>query len=387
MSAKLSVVMMIVSIVGFVITSFIGLILSKDINENIKRIRLLGDKIANYDLSYQFKITRKDEFGKIEECLLKIQNNIKEIVKNIAENSREMTISTEKLSETIEELTSQAISVNKAVNDIASDMKKTSAESEAVSASIQEVDSSISILSEKAINGNSSSNEFKKRAMKANADSKNAIKESTNMLSEKKEKLMIAIESGKVSKNIKSMADAIANIAGQTNLLALNAAVEASRAGEHGKGFAVVAEEVRKLAEESKEAVQDIIKTIGKVHEAFKNSIETGNDILSFVERDVQKSFGEYGNTANNYYNDSDFVNKMSEDIAVMSERIAETVEQVNNAVQNMAHAVRNSSEKIEIIKENRNKTSLAIEQVTLTAQRQGEYVKKINEIASKFSV
>ena len=73
----------------------------------------------------------------------------------------------------------------------------------------------------------------------------------------------------------------------------------------------------------------------------------------------------------------------MSEDIAVMSERIAETVEQVNNAVQNMAHAVRNSSEKIEIIKENRNKTSLAIEQVTLTAQRQGEYVKKINEIAN----
>ena len=61
------------------------------------------------------------------------------------------------------------------------------------------------------------------------------------------------------------MADTIGSIAEQTNLLALNAAIEAARAGEQGKGFAVVAEEVRKLAEQSSQAVLSIQDTIVKV--------------------------------------------------------------------------------------------------------------------------
>ena len=66
------------------------------------------------------------------------------------------------------------------------------------------------------------------------------------------------LKNGKVVDNIKIMADTIGSIAEQTNLLALNAAIEAARAGEQGKGFAVVAEEVRKLAEQSSQAVTGI---------------------------------------------------------------------------------------------------------------------------------
>ena len=84
-----------------------------------------------------------------------------------------------------------------------------------------------------------------------------------------------AIEDGKVVDSIKVMADTIASIAEQTNLLALNAAIEAARAGEQGKGFAVVAEEVRKLAEQSAEAVINIQDTISKSSKAFKSSIDT----------------------------------------------------------------------------------------------------------------
>ncbi len=374
-------------VVGLFISISFGLIISKDINTPLVKIKSLVERLATYDLSTPISITRQDEFGQIGTALNTAQENVSNLINIIMKNSQDISASSEELSATVEELTTKVEVIDEAVDTIASGMQESSATSEEISASVEEVDSSINELSSKAMEGSNNANQFKERATAVKSNSQKAIDETRRIYDEKQEKMKKAIEDGKVVDSIKVMADTIGSIAEQTNLLALNAAIEAARAGEQGKGFAVVAEEVRKLAEQSAEAVIGIQDTIVKVQEAFKSSADTGSDILEFISTEVYEQFDAYDETGNQYYNDSDFVSKMSEEIAAMSEEITATVGQVSEAVQNMAQVSQKSSEKAETIKENMDKTTKAIKQVALTSQNQTKLAQKFNEIVQKFKL
>ena len=162
---------------------------------------------------------------------------------------------------------------------------------------------------------------------------------------------------------------------------------EAARAGEQGKGFAVVADEVRKLAEQSSEAVKNIQETILEVQTAFKHSIEAGTDMLEFINTKVNSQLDSYGETGNKYYDDSEFVSKMSDEIAAMSEEIAATVGQVSDAIQNIAISSQESTEKSEDIRDSIKEATTAIEQVSKSAQTQAELSQKLNEMIKKFNI
>lgn len=349
------------------------------------------DKMGRLDLTAANEIgdltKNDDEVGRIAKAVRNMQSGVSALVREILNNSREIDSSSAQLAATVEQLSAKSRNVNDAVRNIAYRMQESSAATEEITASIEEVDSSINVLSQRSVEGSHNAMEFKQRATAAQQNSRKAIEEARAIAAEKKVNMEKAIEDGKVVDSIRVMAETIASIAAQTNLLALNAAIEAARAGEQGRGFAVVAEEVRKLAEQSSQAVSNIQETIEKVRAAFRSSTDTGSDILEFISSDVHEQFDAYGQTGQAYQNDAEFVSRMSEEIAAMSEEITATVSQVSTAVQSMAEMTLKSNEQTATIKQNMDENISAIEHVAETAERQAQLARSLNDMVKKFKV
>ncbi|MCW8849929.1 MAG: methyl-accepting chemotaxis protein [Melioribacteraceae bacterium] len=145
------------------------------------------------------------------------------------------------------------------------------------------------------------------------------------------------LELGKNSDKIGEIIQVINEIADQTNLLALNAAIEAARAGEHGRGFAVVADEVRKLAERTTKATQEIAGMISQIQEDTKvvvSSIHSGNEeVISGKQlaESAGKAINKIVATTNSVVDEINQVATASEEQSLTSAQIAQNIETINN--------------------------------------------------------
>ena len=184
--------------------------------------------------------------------------------------------------------------------------------------------------------------------MNSATESMEQIHRSTNECKE------IVWKLGEESKEILGIIQVITGISQQTNILALNATIEAARAGEHGKGFAVVAEEIQKLAEQTRKAVDNIgtivtasVEDTGravKVMEQSVNLTETGMESMREVgsstasitssNEKMTKQIVEMDHTVENIWIQSDEVAKGMQQVNISTQNNYKAIEQVNAATQ-----------------------------------------------------
>jgi len=384
---KTVIIFIVIIIIAILLGIGISIIILKSITKPLDLLKEFAERMKNSDFSKAINVTRSDEFGQTALALNEAQSMVGELVKEVLDSVQDLSAGSEELSATVEEMTAKLEDINISTEQIVSGTQDASAGAEEISASAEEVDASLQNLSGQAIEGSGKSDAIKKRAINVKNNSKIAVDNTDKIYIEKEKNILKAVKKAEVVENIKIMTDTISNIADQTNLLALNAAIEAARAGEQGRGFAVVAEEVRKLAEQSSEAVISIQETILEVSEAFKYLKENSNEILSFMSDNIKPQLSSFIDVANDYYNDADFLSNMSENMASMSEEITATMEQVSVAIQDMAQQAQKSNENAENIKGGVDEAAVGMGQISKTAQSHAEMAQKLSEIVQKFKI
>ncbi|KEH98676.1 HAMP domain-containing methyl-accepting chemotaxis protein [Clostridium massiliodielmoense] len=384
---KTNMIVWFILILGIGIAILLGYLISKDINNVLNKINKFAEKLAQCDFATSIQIDRKDEFGDTAMALNTAQKKVQELIKNISENSSTLSEESNKLLETIHNMSNRIDKINDSTVLISENAKQAYGATQEITASIIEVDGNITELSNKAVDGNKESINISKRA--DNIEN-NALKRSEyikKMYKEKEEKIILAIEEGKVVDEIKDMAEIISNIASQTNLLALNAAIEASRAGEAGKGFAVVADEVRKLAEQSSNTVSTIQDIIGKVKKAFESLSVHSKEVIKFMDSVVEEENRTIIDASKKYNNDGKFIRYMSDDLATMAETCKNAIEQVSNFSNKLANNMEKSEENSSEILSSIIKANSDIKNIHNTAKGQAELARNLSELIKYFNI
>lgn len=357
------------------------------ISKQIKRVLNFAEAIGSGDLTQSIKINSKDEFGNLSNALNKANRNIKNLIDEIMNSASDMSATSEELSATVEEVSSKMESINESIEQISRGVQDLSSTTEEVSASTEEITANTNKLSNRANDASASVNDIKKRAFYIKDKAVNEIKESNTIYMKNRSQILNAIEEAKVVDEVKIMADSIGSIAEQTNLLALNAAIEAARAGEQGKGFAVVADEVRKLAEQSSEAVMNIQTMVTQVQTTVTKLSKSGQDVLGFIDNNVKANYEFLNKTGIQYEEDAKFVDNIICEISESSKQMNQLALQISYSVQNVSGTAEKSAANSEYISNRVNEVTFAISDVSKSAQSQAELAQKLTNMVQKFKL
>jgi methyl-accepting chemotaxis protein len=289
------------------VNTFVSKSITSALNEGVE----FAERIAGGDLSTSLDINQKDEIGQLAIALNAMVNKLKEIVGGIITSSANIASASQQLSST-------AVQLSQGASEQATSVEEVSSTMEEIAANIEQ-------------------------------NSENATQTEQISLSAQDGIIAVSEKSGEAiqaNRSITEKIKIITDIAFQTNILALNAAVEAARAGEHGRGFAVVAAEVRKLAENTKIAADEIITLTSKSLNLSEEAGDFMNDTLPKIKnstklvQEITASSAEQSNGAEQVNSAIQQLNDITQQTAAASEEMASSSEELSGQAEQLREAI-----------------------------------------------
>jgi methyl-accepting chemotaxis protein len=353
----------IIGLVALVITTIVVYMVAIRIARPISNLSKEVQKVAEGDLTVHLESISKDEVGQLTkhfnemvEQMNGMVSSIQQNVGSVEEASAQVSHLTEETIASSKEIASAMDSVAQNATHQANEIEVILGQMERMSQSVEDVNTSMNAMDKLSSEVDVSSQEGmnKLRGLRATSgESNKQLQEVEQVMSQLVERVH----------TISNVMETIRSISDQTNLLALNASIEAARAGEHGKGFAVVATEVRKLAEQSKDATEHVSTTIKGIQEETKKAVDAMQHTRQIADEQQQS----VANTEQAF-----------QSIIAVSERLAESVQEVTTEVDKIAHEQSSFAEVIQVFAAGSQETAAASEEVNASTDEQFTYLQHV---------
>ncbi len=344
-------------------------------------------RVADGDLTVKYIETRSsNEIGDLIRSTNTMAENLRQLIRRLQQSAEQLSASSEETAASTQETTATVNEIANQMNEVMQQSSQGTQSMVEISKVLLSLSSLIQISKEKATLASSITEETREAASRGKTTVDHAIQriELIQQKTSETEKRMAELQ--QYSKQIEAIASTISGIAEQTNLLALNASIEAARAGEQGKGFAVVAEEVRKLAEQTREessrvgAILDTIVTIS--NSSVQVTRESQDAVTTGVDMAIQsgQALDRILEAVNRTVNEVDEIGKITQDEVANSDQIVNLIHSVASVVEKTANSAQNTAVATEDM-------SAAMETIAVSTQESNQLAIRLNELMQEFRI
>ncbi len=381
---ELTLVLLAIAVIAILVTGGVIFVIARGLTKSIGSMATVTGRLGAGDLTVKYDDSGKDEIARISRVLNAMVASLREVMTSIRKESEE----TAKRAETLASLSEETLS---SMEEVSGSIEKVQDMVEHSSSALQETNASIEEIASSAQSAAKASGDGAEGATQASEAAKGSLSEVNLAIGNIRN---AAGESAKSIDRIKALAKSVEEISGfvttitsiadQTNLLALNAAIEAARAGEAGRGFAVVAEEVRKLAEESARAANEVNKLIDGLQRHSGDSI-SATENTGRILNETMKRAAETQEKLKGAVSEIARVADAVQSIAAVSEEQAASSEEMSSAIQSVTASAGEVVESVDSIRSASVETTKAAEGIATEAQDMAATAEKLQKLVGRF--
>lgn len=305
-------------------------------------------KIGQLDLSAPIPknlMNEGGEIGSLVTSVTQMKAHLSGMIEDISDVGIKTADSVVKLESEIESMNAQLQEISAATEELTAGMEEASSGATQVYGSTEEMSQAVLSLAKRAEDGAQTARSIHSNAGDISMKAAEATKQASEMYHNTQSRLSTAIKDAQNARRITALSQSILAISDQTNLLALNAAIEAARAGEAGRGFTVVAEEIRKLAEQSKQTVVEIQQTTAIILTSVDSLSTSSADMLHFIDTKVMSDYALLESAGTQFLEGAKAFNDISVELSATAEELSASVDTVHHSVQTMSHNISNGTE------------------------------------------